>query len=299
MGSFSNGSIGVSYILEPQRKLRNTNSGYQYNAIGINAKIPLFGNRSTNPGHFYETSLQADLQKTATTFGYINNTRNFINGSVGVGTVIYSGGKNMYLMTAAVGLAADNDVISKSNTRYRFSGSFMVNHQHSSKTIYQYGAVFTYAFGKPLPLPILGIRTKLSANWTFSTILPVEISFIDKISTKTGLSFFIRPSGNRFQVDNQGNFGTTSSTVYLQLREFQVGTTLYYKFCKDFTVSGEAGLLLGGKINFTEQDDIKKILFETGVKPGGQFRISVRYRIPGKTAMQGNAMHDLLNPLGN
>ena len=87
-------------------------------------------------------------------------------------------------------------------------------------------------------------------NWTFSTILPVEISFIDRINAKTGLSFSIRPSGNRFQFDNQSNFATASSTVYLQLREFHLGTSLFYKFAKDFTISGEAGLLLGGKMNF-------------------------------------------------
>jgi hypothetical protein len=299
ISSLSSGSIGISYTVEPQRKFRNTNGGYQYNAVGFNARIPLFGNRETSPGHFYETSLLADLQTTSSSFGFVNNSRNFLNGSVGMGAVIYNGGKNIYMMNASVGLAADNDVISKSNTLYRFSGSFIVNHQHSNTTLYQYGAVFTYAFGKPLPLPVLGIRTKLSANWTFSTILPVEISFINRINANTGLSFSIRPSGNRFQFDNQANFATASSTVYLQLREFQLGSSLYYKFAKDFTISGEAGLLLGGKMNFTEQDNNKTSVFETGVKPGGLFRVSVRYRFPNKTGMGPGKMQELLNPLGN
>ena len=41
---FSNGSIGISYTLESERKLKNANGGYEYNAVGLNAKIPLFDN---------------------------------------------------------------------------------------------------------------------------------------------------------------------------------------------------------------------------------------------------------------
>ena len=54
----SNGSIGISYTLEPERKFKNANGGYKYNAVGLNAKIPLFGNRGNGSGHFYETSLR-------------------------------------------------------------------------------------------------------------------------------------------------------------------------------------------------------------------------------------------------
>ncbi len=294
------GSIGVSYTLEPQRKFKDATGGYQYSAAGINARIPLFRNKGKTPGHFFETSLQADLQTTSATFGFINNSRNFLNGSLGLGGIIYNGGKNILVMNAAIGLAADKDVIDKSNTRYRFSGAFIVNHQHSIKTVYQYGIAFTYAFGKPLPLPILGIRTKLPGNWTFSTILPVEVSFIDKLSSKAGLSFSIRPAGNRYQFDNQANFSTSASTVFLQLREFQVGAAFNYKCSKEFILSADAGFLLGGKMQFTEQDDPKNIVFTTGVKPGGIFRVSARYRFPRKTEnMRGNKMNDLLNPLGN
>ncbi len=278
MASASSGGIGVFYTLEPQRKFRNAAGGYKYYTTGFNAKIPLFGSRPDNPQHFFETSLQADLQTTSATFGFISNKRNFVNGSLGMGAIIDNGGKNTYLLGASLGISADEDVINKSNTRYRFAGSFIVNHKHSSKTLYQYGAMLTYSYGKPLPLPVAGIRTKISADWTFSAILPVEVSFMNKFSEKAGIHFTIRPAGNRFQFDNQGNFATASPTVFLQLREFQVGTSLYYKLCKRFTVTGETGLLLGGKLNFTEQDDSKTSVFETGVKPGPMFRLSLHYR---------------------
>lgn len=300
MATAGSSSIGISYTLEPERNFKNTSGGYKYSAVGMNAKIPLFGKRTIATGHFFETSLQADLQTTSTSFGFINNDRNFLHGSLGLGAVMFNGGKNMYIMNVATGIAADKDVISKNNTRYRFSGAFIVNHQHSSTTIYQYGVVFTYAYGKPLPLPILGIRTKLSANWTFSTILPAEVSFTDKLNTKMGLNFSIRPAGNRYQFDNQANFSTTSSTVFLQLREFQLSTALNYKLSREFSITGDAGFLVGGRLRFTEQDDVNTSLFETTVKPGVILRVSLRYRFPRKMQNgSANKMQELLNPLGN
>ncbi len=296
----SGGSIGVSYTLEPQRKFRDVGGGYKYSALGMNAKIPLFRSKPNESGRFFEASLHADFQTTSASFGFIDNTRNFLNGSFGLGAVAFNGGKNIMVMNAAIGLAADKGVIDKSNTRYRFSGAFIINHQHSSKTVYQYGVAFTYAYGKPLPLPVLGIRTKLSDNWIFSTLLPVEVSFINKLNAKTGLSFFIRPSGNRYQFDNRSNFNTQASTVFLQLREFQVGMGLNYKISKEFIFTADAGFLVGGQLKFTEQDDPKTSVFETGVKPGGIFKIGLRYRFPHKGGnMHGNKMNDVLNPLGN
>ncbi|MES2328897.1 MAG: DUF6268 family outer membrane beta-barrel protein [Bacteroidota bacterium] len=298
MGGVGSGGIGISYSLQPERKFKSTPGGYKYTAFGMNARIPLFRKNNLATGHFFETSLQADLQAASANFGFVASTRKFTNGSLGLGAVIFNGGKNMYIINAAVGIAADNDVISKTNTRYRFSGAFIVNHQHSNTTLYQYGMIFTYSFGKPLPLPVLGIRTKLSSNWTFSTILPVELSFTNRINTKLGLSFNIRPAGNRYQFDNQANFSTVSSTVFMQMREFQLGAALNYKLSRSFSLGADAGFLIGGKLRFTEQDDINKTVFETTAKPGANFRLSLRYRLPRK--MEGaNKLQEILNPLGN
>jgi hypothetical protein len=214
------------------------------------------------------------------------------------------------VMNASIGVAADKGVIDNNNARYRFSGAFVINHQHSSKTIYEYGVAFTYAYGKPLPLPVLGIRTKLSDNWTFSTLLPVDVSFINKLNAKTGLSFSIRPAGNRFQFDNtdKNNYYAfapagliqSPSTLFLQLREFQVAMGLNYKISKQFILNADAGFLLGGQMKFTNQDDPKTVFYETGVKPGGIFKIGLRYRFSHKGGnIQGNKMNDVLNPLGN
>ncbi|MCX6204773.1 MAG: DUF6268 family outer membrane beta-barrel protein [Bacteroidetes bacterium] len=297
--SFNGGSIGITSIIEPERKSKDSVGSYQYHSVGFNARIPLIAKLDKTTKHFYEISLNTDLQSGSAGFGFLGNSRALIQGTLGLGAIIYNGGKNILMTNAAIGLAADQFTIDNNNSRYRFSGSFIVNHLHSSTTIYQYGAALTYAYGRPLLLPIFGIRTKISSNWTLSAILPVELSFIDKLNAKTGLSFSLRPSGNRFQFDNKEYFNTSLSTLYLQLRDFQLGTAIYYKITKDFTVSGDVGFLVGGKLQFTQQDSPSTVLYKTTLNPGSVFRFSLRYRIPRKTEMRLNKMQDILNPLAN
>ena len=297
--SFNGGSIGFTSTIEPERKYKDSVGSYQYHSIGFNARVPLFGKHDKTTKHFYETSLNTELQSSSASYGFLRNSSAFIHGSLGLGAIIYNGGKNILMANAAIGIAADQFTFDNNNTRYRFSGSFIVNHLHSSTTIYQYGAALTYAYGRPLLLPILGIRTKISSSWTLSAILPAELSFIDKLNAKTGLSFSLRPSGNRFQFNNQGYFNTSSSTLYLQLREFQLGTAIYYKLTKDFTVSGDVGFLVGGKLQFTKQDSPSTVLYKTALNAGSVIRFSLRYRIPRKNEMRVNKMQDILNPLSN
>ena len=203
------------------------------------------------------------------------------------------------MANASVGIATDQFTIDKNNTNYRFTGSFIVNHLHSNKTIYQYGATVTCLYGTPLLFPILGIRTKIAKNWTFSTILPAEISFINKINTQTGLIFSLRPSENRFQFDNQGNVNTNLSSLFLQVRQFQLGTAVFYKLSKSFMLNGDVGFLVGGKFQFTEQETPSNILYKTTLNAGTVFRLSLRYRIPRKKEIGENKLQDILNPLCN
>lgn len=297
--SFTGSNIGLTYTLAPERGFKNAAGGYGYHTTGINTKLRLFGKHVTGATGFYDVFLQGNLQATTASFGFLKNDREFLGGSLGVGMAMFNGHKNFYLVDFSAGASAEKTIIDRGDTRYRMSGAFIVNHLHSTTTIYQYGLALTYAYGRPLVLPVIGIRTKLSTNWTFSTILPVEASFTDKLSNKLRLAFSIRPSGNRFQFANEGNFTSPSKDVFLQLREFLVGAALHYTSGHDFTFSAETGLLVGGSLKFAEQDDTKSTVYEMGVKPGALFRLSARYRLPRKSIAGGKPLNDLLNPTGN
>ncbi|MES1218866.1 MAG: DUF6268 family outer membrane beta-barrel protein [Bacteroidota bacterium] len=296
------GSIGISYTGVPPQSFKDTTGGFGYHGLGITIGVPLFGNRNKvidnikedgNP-HFYQVSAHAGFESFYSTIGFLKEQRNFYTASAGLGSVFSSGKKNIILTNLSMGIASDDQLIGTSDLKYRFAGSFIVNHRHSASVMYEYGLVFTYAFGRPLPLPVLGIRKKFSRTWTVSAILPVSLQFTDKLNKDMSLSFLIRPAGNRFQLQNKNDFNTSSSTVYLQLRQFEIGASWQYRFAKQFSLGAELGLLGGGKLRFTEPEDRKIILYSANTKAGARLRLSLRYHLPHKKSAAGNMDDDML-----
>ncbi len=302
MESAGSGSIGLSYTALPTQSFKDTSGGFGYQAWGINLNIPFFSNRHSivknvldgQKPHFYQVSGHAGFESLRSSIGFINSDRNIYQVTAGLGGLFYNGRKNIILADVSTGIASDGLAIQSHDTRYRFSGLFLVNHLHSTSVMYQYGLVFTYAYGRPLPLPVLGIRKKFAQTWSLSAILPVSVQLTDKLNKQMSISFLLRPSGNRFQLENQNNFHTASPTVYMQLRQFELGMNYQYRFAKQFSLGAEAGLLAGGKLKFTEVDDFKTILYQTHMKPGARFRLSLRYLLPHKANSTSDMDPDLL-----
>lgn len=284
------GGVGLSYTALPSQSFKDTSGGFGYHAMGINVSIPLFGNRykpikntpAADKPHFYQVSAHANFESLHSTIGFIETQRTIYQASVGFNGLFYNGNKNIILADLTTGIASDGPTIQASSTRYRVSGSFIVNHLQNRSLTWQYGLVLNYAYGRPLPLPVLGMRKRFSKTWSFSAVLPVSVQFTARMDKNMHISFLLRPAGNRFQLQNQNDFNTASSTVYMQLRQFELGLSYLYKFTKQFSFGAEAGLLAGGKLKFTEVDDSKTVLYQTGLKPGPRFRLSLRYHLPHK-----------------
>lgn len=283
----NSGSIGLSYVLQPVQPFKDTTGGFGYHGWSAHLSVPLFGNRySRSAGkqegalrHFYQVSAHGNFESLNTRIGFIGNRRTIYQASAGLGWMAYDGKKNLLLADLNMGIAGDGPAIQNHDERYRFSGLFIVNHIQNTSLTWQYGLVFSYAYGRPLPLPVLGIRKKLSSNWTFAAVLPVSLRVTDRLNKNMRIEFLLRPSGNRFQLENQQNFNTGSTTVYMQLRQFQLGLAWLYRFAPRFSMEAEAGLLAGGKLKFTTPSDSKDILYQTTLKPGFRGRLSLHYHL--------------------
>jgi Domain of unknown function (DUF6268) len=290
------GSIGISYTALPSQSFKDTSGGFGYHAFGINATIPLFGNRhkilehalQDGKPHFYQVSARANFESSHSNIDFIESPRTIYQASAGLSGLFFNGKKNIILADLSMGVASDRQAIQSSDAKYRFSGAFIVNHMQNTSLTWQYGIVVSYAYGRPLPLPVLGIRKKFAKTWSFSAVLPVSVQVTDRLNKNMNISFLIRPAGNRYQLQNQHDFNTASPTVYMQLRQFELGLSYLYRFTKQFSFGAEAGLLAGGKLKFTEVNDFKTVLYQTGMKPGARFRLSLRYQLPHKKAAGNN-----------
>ena len=281
------GSLGISYTLQPLQPFKDTVGGFASHGWSVHLSLPLFGNREKvlpaikdgERPHFYQVSGHANFESLRAGIGFIAGDRTIYQASAGLGWLSYNGKKDILLADLNIGISSDAPAIQNHDERYRFSGLFLVNHIQNNSLTWQYGLVFTYAYGRPLPLPVLGMRKKISRTWTVAAVLPVSLRFTDRLNKNMRIDFLLRPSGNRFQLQNQHNFGTSSSTVYMQLKQFQLGASWLYRFAPQFSIETEAGLLTGGKLRFTEPDDNKSVLYQTTMKPGFRGRISLRYHL--------------------
>lgn len=281
------GSIGLAYTAAPSQRFKDTSGGFGYGAIAANISVPLLGNRhkrlqqplQDGNSHFYEFSGHAAFESLHTTIGVVETARTIYQASAGLNGLFFNGSKNIVLADLSVGIAGDALTIQHSDIRYRFSGAFIVNHLQNASLTWQYGVVFSYAYGRPLPLPVLGIRKKFAKTWSFFAILPVSLQVTDRFNKDMSIGFLLRPAGNRFQLANQHDFVTSSPTVYMQVRQFSLGASYLYRFTRQFSFGAEAGLLAGGKLKFTEVDNNKNILYQAAMKPGATFRFSLRYRL--------------------
>jgi len=277
------GSIGAVFSAVPTRSFKDTTGGFGYQAVGINFNFPLFGSKKNPVGDepnksFYEISAHGAFESENASIGFFPGDRHLYTAGAGFGAIWYNGGKNIFLIDASLGVAADQYVLQNNDEQYRFTGSFIVDNMHRSTFSIFYGAAFTYAYGRPLPLPVLGLRKKLSRAWSMTVLLPLSLDFNDRINKDMSLRFLIRPAGNRFQLQNNGVFDSASTRLYMQLREFEFGISYLYRFAKHFAFSAEAGLLGGGHLTFADADNTSDKIYETGMKPGAKFRLSVRYR---------------------
>lgn len=295
-GFATGGSIGLSYTALPERPFKDTSGSFGYQAIGLHVSIPVLGNRNKAveglaagaTTHFYEISAHGNIESFQPTIGFIAAQRQFYNASAGLGGLFYACNKNIILANASIGLASDQYVIENHDMALRFSGSFIVNHIQRSNLMFQYGLVFTYAYGRPLLLPALGFRKKFAKTWSLAAILPVSIQLSDRINKNLSWNLFVRPAGNRFQFQNQGNFSTESKTLYMQFRQFELGTSMNYRISMHFGIIAEAGLLAAGKLKFTESFDSKIVLAQQNLQPGFKGKLTLRYLLPHKKAAPGN-----------
>ena len=99
--------------------------------------------------------------------------------------------------------------------------------------------------------------------------------------------------------NNQSNFATASSTVFMQLRDFLLAGHYYYHVSSAFTFDGEAGFLLGGKLNFIEQENKDQTVYSAGLKAGLLFKLSLKYRFSSNKNKTDLGADEFMNPLIN
>lgn len=252
--------ISVNGFVNSQSKLRNNdslldNSAYRfdYRQAGISYKHNLYSkfNLADNNFTFSQVSIIPGLQLAHADFGKDHFTRNFINVSLGLLGIFHTSPKNTFMGVATA--MANEDEYTLPNAYLKYAGAFIYSRKVNPKFSYRVGIAFSYVFGDPRVLPLLGARWQINKKSILNFTLPLNINY--KHSTKYPNLFYgfsSRSFGgyNRFQ--NKLNIDTINRVLVMRRRSFQISADLKY-ISNKFTVIGQLGINVNQNVRFTEE----------------------------------------------
>ncbi len=169
---------------------------------------------------YSQINVLPSLQIGKVNFGHENLNRTLVNLKIGLSGLFHTSAKNTFLFAANA--FANEDEYTLPDATYRYSGMMMYMRKVNNKFSYRAGLTFTYLFGEPLFLPILGFKYKTSEKSMLNVTLPFVINW--KKQTKVQKLFYgftFRPNGGINHYQNKLSVDSTNVTLILRQRNFQ------------------------------------------------------------------------------
>lgn len=224
--SFSTNTQSISNLTSKDSTTFN-NINFRFSRISLAYKhgIYQYTKYTNNNLKFFDLNISPSLQISNATFGKENLNRTLVNFRLGLNGLFIASNKNSILINANI--FANEDEYTFQDALYRYSSILIFNRKVSDKFSYRLGATFTYLFGEPFFLPILGFKVKTSQKSTLNVTLPLGINWrkqskIDRIQ----YGFSLRPNGGINRYQNKLSVDTSNTILILRRRAFQFTTDL-------------------------------------------------------------------------
>jgi hypothetical protein len=200
--------------------------------------------------------------------------------SAGLSLFAATSNKNYWFLSANASLSGDINAISITVPRFEGSGIYIrrVNPGFS----YHVGAAYSFAFGRGLILPLIGMREQFAEQFIFNCTLPLSVSFKYYVeNTGTFFSLFLKPAGNSAILGNGSNWFGLNDKLWLQNRQLFAGAGTRVKLVKELFLSLDGGFLTGRKIAFSKNISglrSENMVFQSGVANTAFFQLGVVYK---------------------
>jgi len=214
-------------------------------------------------------------------FTFIDSHHQLINGALGASVIFNSGNKNTWLAGLNAGIAEDIETIGSYSLRY--TGHALFKHKVNGNFSYHAGFVYSFVYGRGLPLPILGCVIRTSDKSKLKITLPLSVSYMLKTNEFNMLTAFIQPDGNAYQFATLNDTffnGRNDEIVKFRSRNIKLG--INYKMAGNdrFHFTTEIGMVLKRNISFSEGSfTASESFFSNAVKPAPYVKVSLRILI--------------------
>ncbi|MFA9214701.1 MAG: DUF6268 family outer membrane beta-barrel protein [Candidatus Methylacidiphilales bacterium] len=253
-------NLSISFNTQSLSMLKNSDSllnekyNFRFSQFSIGYKHELYSkiNTKNNTLTFSQISVLPALQLGNASFGAPNLDRTLINLRLSLLGIFHTSAKSTFLVTATT--FANEDEYTLPDATLRYAGIFLYNRKVDNKFSYRAGATFTYLFGEPLFLPVLGFRLQTSKKSILNVNLPYSLNW--KKQTKIPTLFYgfsLRPNGGINQYQNKLSVDTTNQTLMLRRRTV-ILTADIRLINKKSTFLFQLGFNLNPRVQFTKQN---------------------------------------------
>jgi hypothetical protein len=235
-----------------QRAFRDVSGLYQVSSGSLGVSVPaisrvLEGKDMTKK--LFAVVAKAKGELTVPNISFIEENHLLIDGSVSLGA-LYNGNKNTWQGNFTVSIAEDNYTLS--SLYIRFGGHALFTHRVSNKFAWQLGAAYSYIYGEPRILPLLGSNIYLGERDRLAILLPMHFSFIHTYNFSNMMRVYFAPAGSVHRFRNDGIIPNGSDIIYLRRRDFKAGIVWRIKVAPPLIITAGGGVLMERNIFFSE-----------------------------------------------
>lgn len=252
--SFSLNSQSVSKLkFKDSTSDSKYNYGYSRFLVGYKHGVYSHFSNEDNQIKFSQISVLPSLQLAKANFGHEQLNRTLVNLKLGIVGIFKTSNKNTFLFLAQA--FANEDEYTLSDAVLRYSGMGMFVRKVSPKFSYRAGITFTYLFGEPLALPILGFKYQTGKKSMLNVTLPFVVNWKKQTNIpKLFYGFSLKPSGGINRYQNKLSVDTTNVTLMLRQRSFQFLGDLRI-VNKTNIILFQAGVTTNQKVMFTNENN--------------------------------------------
>ncbi len=249
-------ALNFAANVAPYRQLDKTPAALNYFQGNGNVFMPLWGK------FFYSEEfekpkiiqLSANLGGAYTRLNTNSSVLNFnhplINMNLGLNFFWFNGKRSA--ITAGSFAFTNEDNITISNPRIRYTGYVQWRYSFSKKFALRLGSTFSYLLGQGIPLPILGLNWRVSPKLLFNLNFPFNANLNWTPTRQTLFRVFVQPNGGVSTFGNaKADLGTKSDVVVIRRREYKLGLSYLQYINGKFNFTLEAGLLVARRIILT------------------------------------------------
>jgi hypothetical protein len=255
----------------PQRRFE-PNKQYRFTQNNLGFYLPLYTNTWFNKDSVSLSSIQivgtGEVMQYKPDIAFLKESYKIARLSAGV-RLFYSNG-NRSVFYVSVNPFVSREIPFTGNGPIRFALALIYSRTVSKAFSYRLGIIRSYTFGRPLPLPVVGIRIGALDKLHLNIQFPKNISLDLPIGRVVTASVFVRSMGGVFNVITQGDIVTTPGRR-AQLRRYELlhGAQINVRAGKNISFYVSSG--------FATKRHITYVFKEEPVKSGNDIN---RHRIP-------------------